>query len=164
MTSRWLPVALAAALGSAGLLVAALGFQYLADLPPCPMCIWQRWPHLAAVGIGLVLLVLPAAGLALAGAFAAAVSGGIGVFHAGVERGWWEGPTTCTAGSVSGVSPAELLDQILAAPVIRCDEALWEFLGLSMAGWNAVLSFALAAVWVSAWRIARDQASSSASQ
>ncbi len=139
---------LLAAGGSAALLLGALAFQYLGGLPPCPMCIWQRWPHLAAVLLGGFAFVLPGAGVPLLGSVAAAATGGIGVYHTGVERGWWPGPDTCTAGPIAGVSPQELLAQIMAAPVVRCDEVPWEFLTLSMASWNAILSFGLAGLWL----------------
>jgi len=86
--------------------------------------------------------------LALIGAAGAAGSGGIGVYHTGVERGWWEGPASCAAGDVSGMSAEDLLAQIMEAPVVRCDEVPWEMLGLSMASWNAVASFAIAGLWL----------------
>jgi disulfide bond formation protein DsbB len=86
-----------AAAGSAALLLAALGFQYIGGLAPCPLCIWQRWPHGVAVALGLLLLAWPARGLALLGALAALTTSGIGVYHAGIEAGWWPGPATCTA-------------------------------------------------------------------
>lgn len=150
--------ALAAALGSAGLLLAALGFQYLGGLPPCPLCIWQRWPHLAAVAAGIAVAALLAARrgmprvLALAGAVAAATSGAVGIYHTGIERGWWPGPDTCAAPDIGGLSPEELLNAILAAPVVRCEEVAWAFAGLSMASWNALASFALALLWLLAAR------------
>lgn len=139
-----------AAGGSAALLLGAFAFQHLGGLAPCAMCLWQRWPHAAAVVLGAVGIAVPAAGVALAGGLAAATSGAIGVYHTGVERGWWEGPTTCTSGPVGGMSAQDLMAQIMAAPLVRCDEVAWQMLGLSMASWNAVLSFALAALWVSA--------------
>lgn len=142
-----------AAAGSAALLLGALGFQYLGDLPPCKLCIWQRYPHAAAVVIGVAALATGLRVLALAGAAAALTTAGVGVYHAGVELRWWEGPDTCTSsGDIGGMAPGDLLDQILAAPVVRCDEALWEFMGLSMASWNAALSVVLAGLWLAAWR------------
>lgn len=150
-----------AGLGSALLLAGALGFQHLGGLAPCPMCIWQRWPHAVAVALALLALAMPRAWLMLGGAAAALTTAGIGVFHAGVERGWWEGPSTCTAGPVDGLSADELLGQILDAPLVRCDEIVWELAGLSMAGWNAAVSLGLAALWLAALR---RQLSSSASQ
>lgn len=145
--------ALLAALGSAALLLGALFFQYVLGMPPCQLCIWQRWPHLVAVVLGAILWLVPAPVLALLGAVAAATSGGIGFYHTGVERGWFEGPTACS-GSVdfANLTAAELLDRVMAAPVVRCDEVPWEMLGLSMASWNAVLSFVLAGMWLMALR------------
>jgi len=141
-----------AAGGSAALLLGALAFQYLGGLPPCKLCIWQRWPHAIAVLIGLVCVAVPARLLALAGALAAAATAVVGVYHLGVEHRWWEGPNTCTSGSVQGLDPKDLLNQILDAPVVRCDEVLWSFLGLSMAGWNALISLGLVAIWIAAYR------------
>jgi len=139
-----------AGFGSAALLLGALGFQYLGGLAPCPLCITQRWPHLAAVLIAVLAYFIPQRVLALAGAAAAAVTSGVGLYHFGVERRWWEGPDTCTSGDVGGKSPAELLDQIMAAPVVRCDEIAWDFLGISMAGWNAIASALLVLIWLAA--------------
>ncbi|CUH81826.1 disulfide bond formation protein B [Tritonibacter multivorans] len=143
-----------AAAGSAALLLGALGFQYIGDMPPCKMCYWQRYPHVAAVGIGLLALMIPGAILPYLGALALLVTAGIGIFHAGVEQGIWEGPTTCTSQSIEGLSADELLNQILSAPVVRCDDIPWEMFGLSMAGWNAVVSLGLAAIWIAAARSA----------
>lgn len=152
MTRRTL-VAIAVA-GSAGLLAAAFAFQYLGGLAPCKLCIWQRWPHAVAVAIGLLALALASPGrlLPAAGALAVAVAAGLGVYHTGVERGWWQGPDTCTSGAIGGLSPADLLAQIEAAPIVRCDEVPWEMLGLSMASWQAVAATALALVWLAALR------------
>ena len=147
-TVQWLALA-----GSAGLLLAALAFQYVGGLAPCPLCIWQRWPHLVALA-GAGALVLPGMLWPLIGAAGAATSGGIGIYHTGVERGWWDGPAACAAGGdLAGVSAAELLDRIMAAPVVRCDEVPWELMGLSMASWNAVASFAIAAFWLGSIRL-----------
>ncbi|TDK50828.1 disulfide bond formation protein B [Antarcticimicrobium luteum] len=146
---------LVAAGGSAALLLGALGFQYIGGLPPCDLCIWQRWPHLAAVILGAAALALPGRALPLLGAGAALTTSGVGLYHTGVERGWWEGPTTCTSGPVGGLSPDQLLEQILAAPLVRCDEVAWDLLGLSMASWNAIAALALALVWLAASRAAR---------
>ena len=147
-----------AAAGSLLLLAAALAFQYLGGLAPCPMCVWQRWPHVAAVALGLALLALPRRPLAALGALAMLVGAGLGLYHVGVEQGWWRGPTSCVAPDVGGLSSEQLLESILAAPVVRCDEIAWSLLGVSMAGWNALASLALAVLWMRAY------ASSSASQ
>lgn len=144
---------LLAGAGSAALLLGALGFQYIGGLPPCPMCLWQRWPHLAAVLIALLALTVLRGfrrPLAAAGALAAAVTGGIGVYHAGVERGWWSGPSGCSGLDPAGLSPDQLLDRLATAPLVRCDDILWDYLGITMAGWNAILSGVLAVLWLSA--------------
>jgi disulfide bond formation protein DsbB len=142
-------LALLAGLGSAALLGGAFYFQYVLGMAPCELCLWQRWPHGAAVVLGLLAWVVPAAPVLLAGAAAAAATGGIGVYHTGVERGWWPGPSACSgAVDLSRLSAEQMLDAILAAPVVRCDEVAWEMLALSMASWNALASFALAAVWL----------------
>lgn len=144
---------LLAAGGSAALLLAAWGFQYLGGMAPCKLCIWQRYPHGAAVLLGALAFALPGVRLLpLLGAAAAAATSGIGVYHAGVERGLWEGPSSCTSGSISGLSAEELMEQIMAAPLVRCDDIPWEMFGLSMAGWNALLSAGLVLVWLAAWR------------
>lgn len=145
-----------AMIGSAILLLAAFAFQHIGGLAPCKMCIWQRWPHGAAIVIGLTALALPVALLLLAGALAAALTGAIGVYHMGVERGWWKGPDTCTSGDISNLSSDDLLNQIMSAPLVRCDDVAWQMLGLSMAGWNAVISFGLAVIWLMALRMPRS--------
>ena len=124
------------------LLLGALGSQYLGGLYPCEMCHWQRWPHYAAVALaGLAFLFPHRAPVALAGVLIV-VSGAIGVFHAGVEYGWWEGITACASTIPAGGAATmdELLDRIMKAPLIRCDLPQWTFLGISLAGFNALLS------------------------
>lgn len=149
-TVNW---AILAALGSAALLLGALFFQYVLGMAPCQLCIWQRWPHLAAVVLGGVIWLIPSSAIAVLGAVAAAASGAIGVYHTGVERGWFEGPTACS-GSIdfSSLSAEQLLDRVMAAPVVRCDEVPWELFTLSMASWNAIVSFVLAGMWLMALR------------
>nr|WP_304504816.1 disulfide bond formation protein B [Defluviimonas sediminis] len=140
---------LLAGLGSLLLLGGAFVFQAL-GYAPCKLCLWQRWPHAVAIVLAGLSLIVAHRALPWLGAAAAATTGAIGVFHAGVELKWWEGPTTCTSGAVGGMSVDDLLAQINAAPLIRCDEIAWSLFGVSMAGWNAILSFALAALWVAA--------------
>lgn len=144
---------LAAAGGSAATLLGAFAFQYIGGMAPCEMCYWQRYPHAAAAGIGVLALLIPGAILPWLGALAAMTTGAIGVFHAGVEKGLWEGPSTCTSGPIGGLSAEDLMEQIMAAPLVRCDEIPWEMFGISMAGWNAVVSFGLAALWIAAARL-----------
>ncbi len=145
-------VQLLALAGSLGLLLGALAFEHFGNMAPCPLCIWQRWPHVVALA-GVGALWLGGTVFASIGAAGAATSGGIAVYHTGVERGWWPGPSSCAVGDVSGLSAEEVLAQIMAAPVVRCDEVPWEMLGLSMASWNAVASFGIAALWLLSLRL-----------
>ncbi|MDO5758933.1 MAG: disulfide bond formation protein B [Rhodobacterales bacterium] len=144
----WIAVA---GLGSLALLAGAFGFQYLGGLAPCKMCLWQRWPHVAAVLVALFALafgqwskgsLMPALG-----ALAALVSAGLGAYHTGVERGWWQGPSSC-----SGGAGGDLLRMDGPLDMVMCDTVAWQMLGLSMAGWNMLASLGLAAIWVMAAR------------
>ena len=128
------------ALGVPALLLAgAYVGEYGFDLFPCEMCWWQRWPHFAAVGFGLLGSFLPPRRMWVAFAgVAILVSAAIGLFHAGVEWKWWESPLPCSAtGPVGGLSAFETAMQ---GSIVRCDEAAFRFLGVSLAGWNFVIS------------------------
>ena len=124
------------------LLAGAYISQYVFGLYPCEMCWWQRYPHFVALGLAAASFVLPPRGLLIAlAALAIAVSGAIGGFHAGVEYGWWQGLTACTA-PASGEAGADPLKAILDAPLTRCDVAPWTLAGISLAGWNFLFSLA----------------------
>ena len=137
----------------AALLAGALGSQYLGGLHPCEMCHWQRWGHYAALALALLAFALRGTAdrgrsfvwLAALGILS---SGLVGAYHAGVELKIFEGFTQCT--SMAGGS-GDLLTDILAAPLVRCDQVQFEFLGISMAGWNALISTvsALVILWLS---------------
>jgi disulfide bond formation protein DsbB len=142
---------------SAGSLLAAFFFQYVVGLQPCILCIWQRWPYAAVIVLTILVLTaahapkLRAALLALCGV-ALLIGGGVAAFHVGVEQHWWTGTPNCgvpdTANSIEA-----LRAQIMAAPVVRCDQVAWSLFGISMAGYNILISLALAAVaFVSARR------------
>ncbi len=140
-----------AAAGSAGLLAGAFMFQHLGGLAPCEMCIWQRWPHALALLLGALLLVPALRGLRAiraVGALAMLAGAGIALLHTGVERGWWEGPTECSATMGAGLSTDDLLKAIQSAPMVRCDEVAWSLMGLSMASWNGIFSLILAGLWI----------------
>ena len=141
-----------ATLGSGGLLLAAFAFQHLGGRAPCKLCIWQRYPHAIALALGVLCLALKQRIIALGGFFAALTTSAIGGYHVGVEQGWWEGPTTCSSAPVGSLSADDLLDQIMTAPLVRCDEIPWEMFGISMAGWNAIASLAFAAFWYFAYK------------
>lgn len=145
MTDMRKPAVLAL-LGAAAALAVALVAQYDFGLPPCQMCHWQRWPYFAAIPLALVALRWPSRWLIGALAALFALDAGIAVFHAGVEWKWWTGITECSGGGLQATSLEALKAQIMAAPVVRCDEPAIVVLGLSMAGWNAVFATALAAM------------------
>lgn len=139
-----------AILGSAGLLGGAFVFQFL-GYPPCAMCLWQRWPHLAAIVIGLAALAIQGRLLPLLGALAAMKTAAIGVFHTGVERDWWEGPASCTG---TGLDLGDLAAGDLLSTegprLVMCDVVSWELFTISMPSWNAIFSLLLVAVWLRA--------------
>jgi disulfide bond formation protein DsbB len=136
--ARWLALVVPALL-----LGGAYVSQYGFGLYPCEMCWWQRYPHFAAIplaGLGLATRQPLWTWLAVLGS---AISGGIGAFHAGVEYGWWEGITGCaSAADLSG----DPLKAIMNAPLVRCDVAPWTLLGISLAGFNFLVSIAGAAL------------------
>ncbi len=128
------------------LLAGAYVGQYAFDLYPCEMCWWQRYPHFAAIVLALVSTVAAPrrTWIGLAG-LAILVSGLIGAYHAGVEYGWWEGFTACTNLAAAGEG-GNALDAIMNAPLVRCDQVQWSLFGVSLAGWNFVISTASAIV------------------
>ena len=131
------------ALVSAAILLAALALQFLGGLAPCPLCIWQRWPYVALVALGLIgwrwrpRALLGIATLVLLGA------AGLAAYHVGIEQGWWALPGGCIAGVTA--ESVEELKRLLAEAPPACDQVGFTFLGLTLAGWNLVASLALAA-------------------
>jgi len=130
-------------------ILTALAFEHLGGYAPCPLCLEERYAYYFAVpasaaailfargqatGVARILLVL------IALAFLANMA--VGIYHAGVEWKWWPGPTECTGAFELKWGEGGIVD----TPVVRCDEASWRFLGLSFAGWNAVVSAFLAGV------------------
>jgi disulfide bond formation protein DsbB len=126
-------------------LAGAYAFQYLGGLAPCQMCWWQRYAHAAALGLALTPFIMGGQKKlwVVLSALALAVAAAIGGFHAGVEYGWWKGLTECTS-AVSFGSGGDPLAAIMAAPVVRCDVVQWSLLGISMAGYDFLLSGAAA--------------------
>ena len=122
---------------------------------PCELCILQRWPHLAAALIGLAIWRLGwSRGLAALGLLAALVATGLAIYHSGVELKLWQGPQACSGGvsGIANMSTQDLLTVIEAAPMVRCSDVAWSFLGISMAGWNVIASVVLAILWINAAR------------
>ena len=141
------------ALASATLLGGAFAFQHWGGLAPCPLCVWQRFPHGAAIALGLIGAFAPvrAARLVLLlAALALATGAAIGIFHAGVEWGWWHGLAECAGGGAQAGSLAEIESELAKPPAPRCDEPAWTLFGISLAGYNVLASAAFAAVAVRA--------------
>ena len=140
-------------LASAAILGAALAFQYLGGLQPCVLCIWQRYPYAATMALAAGAAALAASGnapwarglLALCGLVFLA-GAGVALFHVGVEQHWWAGTSACAGVVGEAATVEELKRQLLGRAVARCDAIPWSFLGLSMAGWNLLLSLGLAAI------------------
>jgi disulfide bond formation protein DsbB len=131
------------ALISAAILLGALALQYLGGLPPCRLCIWQRWPYVILIVAGLVgWRVYSRAALWLA-ALVLLVGAGLAGYHIGIEQGWWALPAGCVAGQ--GAESVADLKRMLAEAPPACDQVGFTLLGLSLAGWNLVASLALAA-------------------
>lgn len=145
---------LAAFAASGALLGGAWAFQILGGLAPCELCLLQRYPHYGVLVLALIVLPISrgATGrllglVALLIGLAWLASAGIGGFHVGVEQHWWQGLAACGTGGVDGNLSLEALKaQILAAPVVRCDEVPWSLLGISLAGYNLLFSGVLAAI------------------
>lgn len=145
---------LIATLGSLAVLLGAYGFQHLGGLAPCKMCLWQRWPHAAAILIGVIMWLGGPRLLAWLGAAAAATTSAIGAYHAGVEWKWWPGPSSCSGGGLDlgAMDGGSLLSLDAPSGLVMCDEIVWSLFGLSMAGWNAVIAAGLALIWIAATR------------
>ncbi len=154
---------LLAALASAAMLAAALAFQYVGGLAPCPLCIWQRVPYAAAAALAVAAALWVRRGaprraaVALAALCAALfmADAAIAGFHAGVEQGWWRGAEGCSAAAVPAGDIDALRDAVFSAPTVFCDEIAWSMFGLSMAAWNGLIALGLAAVSAGAaagWR------------
>ena len=147
--------------GSLALLAGAYGFEMIGGLVPCEMCWWQRWALMAtaffaadALLLGMVARRLRAMAPAVTATAWVAILGlasnaGIALFHAGVEQKWWQGLTRCTAPPLAGDAKSMMAD-ILAQPLVRCDAIPWQMFGISMAGWNFIVSLILvgAATWL----------------
>lgn len=127
--------------------VAALGFEHIGGYTPCPLCLQQRYAYYAGVPLLFLALVLVSADRAslagvvfLAVAMAFLVNAGLGVYQAGAEWGYWPGPDTCGTNQPVATDVADMLDALATERIVRCDEASFRMFGLSLAGWNAIVS------------------------
>jgi disulfide bond formation protein DsbB len=161
------PIASSAALVAVIGLATILGayyFQFVMGLAPCPLCLEQRVAYYVSIPLAAMILLGLSVGasrkvllLALFAIAAAMIwNTGLGIYHSGVEWHWWAGPQDCSGSLPSFSGGGSLLDQMEKTRVVRCDEAPWRFLGLSLAGYNALISavLALVALWglATAWR------------
>lgn len=143
---------------SAAALIGAYAFQYLGGLEPCSLCLYQRVPYWVAISLGLAALLLARRrrlpGLVM-GAIAVVflVGAGLALYHVGVEQQLIAGPQACSAGLGEATTVEALRAQLLARPVVRCDQVPWSLFGVSLAGYNAILSLALAAAALWAARV-----------
>ena len=156
-----LAAALAIAIIAAATLAGAWFFQLVLDIRPCPLCLEQRYAYYLAIPLGALTALAAArgapravlyAGLAILAA-AALGNAWLGAYHAGVEWGLWKGPTDCSGPIGNLGSASNLLERLDTVKVIRCDEVQWRFLGLSLAGYNVLISLSMAAL--AAWGIGR---------
>ena len=147
MTDRSYRLPLAMLLISAAALSGAYASQHLGGLQPCSLCLYQRWPWWIAGGLAILALLFDGKRLIFRAliAFSALtilVGTGIAVYHVGVEERWWMGPTACSSVAAAPQTLEELRAQVLGAPVVRCDDIAWSLFGISMAGYNALISLA----------------------
>jgi disulfide bond formation protein DsbB len=156
-----LTAALLVLIVAAATIAGAWFFQLVLDIQPCPMCLEQRYAYYAIIPLSVLVALGAAKGaprpLLIAGlvviALIAAGNSIFGVYHAGVEWKFWQGPTDCTGPVVNFGNAGSLLDRLDKVKVIRCDEVQWRFLGLSLAGYNALISALMAAI--AGWGVAR---------
>jgi disulfide bond formation protein DsbB len=148
--AAWRYAPLVLLLGSGGLLAGALFFQYAMGLPPCPLCHYQRWPHIAVVVLAAGALAIGPGTLrpwllTLIGV-ALLATAAVGIFHVGVEQKWWAGLAVCEGGADDApLGVDDLTKNLNRRPAPRCDQIAWSLFGLSMAAWNVLISLALAA-------------------
>jgi disulfide bond formation protein DsbB len=142
---------------AAATIAGAWFLQLVLEILPCPLCLEQRYAYYLAIPLGALTALAARSGaprpLLLAGlallALATLANAALGTYHAGVEWGFWKGPTDCSAPVVNLGSASDLLSRLDTVKVIRCDEVQWRFLGLSLAGYNVLISLAMAVI--AAW-------------
>jgi disulfide bond formation protein DsbB len=154
--------AIAIAVVGAATVAGAWMFQYGYGLRPCPLCLEQRYAYYFAVPLAVMVALGDSYGASrkvLLAALIAIVLGmlwnaGLGVYHSGIEWKWWAGPQECSGALDDLLSAGGLLERLKSISVVRCDEAAWRFLGLSLAGYNALISLVLAAI--AAWAVVKE--------
>ena len=137
-----------ASLSSVAVILGAYAFEYFGGFVPCKLCYWQRYPHFLIILLFPLLYFFQIRSLISVGMMSMLVSTILAFYHVGVEKKYWLGPNSCTNSSIEGLTTDQLIDQIMSAPLVRCDEIAWELIGISMAGWNALISFCLFLTWL----------------
>ena len=145
MTIKHLPFV--AGIASLALILGAYSFEYIGGLYPCKLCLWQRYPHFFNILVILLFYFFPKKTFVLAGSISMLTSTVLAFYHVGVEKKFWLGPNSCSNSSIEGLSTEQLLEQIMNAPLVRCDEVAWDFVNISMAGWNGIFSLILFLFW-----------------
>jgi len=153
-SQRMATAAIVAAVLCVATILGAYFFEFALRYAPCPLCLTQRIPYYVAIPLAVVVTIaayagasrkLVAAGLVLI-AVTMLIGAGLGVYHSGVEWKWWAGPSDCSGPITNFGAAGGLLQQIETTPVVRCDEAAWRLLGLSLAGYNTLISLAVAGI------------------
>jgi disulfide bond formation protein DsbB len=160
-TNPALAASLVVTLIAAATIAGAWFFQLVLGIVPCPLCLEQRYAYYLAIPLGLLIALAVRGGaprpLLLAGlailALASLANAWLGAYHSGVEWGFWKGPTDCSGPVVNLGSATDLLSRLDTVKVVRCDEVQWRFLGLSLAGYNLLISLLMAAI--AAWGFVR---------
>ncbi|MBB4376930.1 Disulfide bond formation protein DsbB [Bradyrhizobium sp. Rc3b] len=146
---------------AAATIAGAWFFQLVLEILPCPLCLEQRYAYYLAIPLGALTALAARSGaprpLLLAGlailALATLANAGLGTYHSGVEWGFWKGPTDCSGPVVNLGNAGDLFSKLDTVKVVRCDEVQWRFLGLSLAGYNVLISLLMAAI--AAWGFAK---------
>ncbi len=152
------------ALSSALILIAAWGFQLIGGYSPCPLCLMQRYAYYFAVPAAIAAIFLLSMNhdnianfISVLIGLGFVINAGLGIYHAGVEWHWWQGPSSCASSGADFASEAsEILKKLQTSKVIRCDEAQWRMFGLSFAGYNVIFSLILTALCFRAITVRRQ--------
>ena len=154
--------AVAIAVVGAATILGAWYFQYVLGLKPCPLCLEQRYAYYFTIPLAVMAVLGDRVGASRKVLMAALVviaagmlwNTALGVYHSGIEWKWWPGPQECSGTFGNTGASGSLMEQLQSIRIVRCDEAAWRFLGLSLAGYNALISLMLAAI--AGWAVVRE--------
>ena len=137
-----------ASFSSMVVIMGAFAFEYIGGFLPCKLCYWQRYPHFLIILLFPFLYFFQIRSLIFLGVISMFVSTILAFYHVGIEQKYWLGPNSCSNSSIEGLTTDQLIEQIMTTPLVRCDEIAWELIGISMAGWNALISICLSLTWL----------------